>query len=153
MTGARDELGAGAFEGRHVIGMWWWEVAAVRGSWLRAFDLVDEVWAGSRFVADVFAASRRCRSSTSRCRSPSRSSRPPGRDALGLPPDRFLFGLVMDYASVAARKNPLGLIEAFARAFGADDDGVGLVHQDARRRALARRARRACWPPPARTPA
>src|SRR5919107_4207235 len=56
MSGARDELGADAFEGRHVIGMWWWEVAAVKGRWLRAFDLVDEVWAGSRFVAGVCAA-------------------------------------------------------------------------------------------------
>src|SRR4051795_13686077 len=56
MTGACDELGPAAFEGRHVIGMWWWEVAALPQRWLRAFDLVDEVWVGSRFVADLLAA-------------------------------------------------------------------------------------------------
>jgi hypothetical protein len=126
MTGARDELGAGAFDDHHVIGMWWWEVAAVRGSWLRAFDLVDEVWAGSRFVADVFAAVAPVPVVHVPLPVPEPVISAAGRDALGLAPHRFLFGLVMDYASVAARKNPLGLIEAFARAFG-DDDGVGLV--------------------------
>ena len=126
MTGARDELGAGAFEGRHVIGMWWWEVAAVRGSWLRAFDLVDEVWAGSRFVADVFAAVAPVPVVHVPMPVPEPVASAAGRDALGLPEDRFLFGLVYDYASVAARKNPLGLIDAYVRAFG-DDERVGLV--------------------------
>src|SRR5262249_13816363 len=47
----------------------------------------------------------------------------PGADraALGLP-DGFLFGFVFDYGSVAARKNPLGLVEAFRRAFPAGGD-------------------------------
>lgn len=126
MTGARDELGAGAFEGRHVIGMWWWEVAAVHGRWLRAFDLVDEVWAGSRFVADVFAAVAPVPVVHVPMPVPEPVISAAGRDTLGLPQHRFLFGLVYDYASVAARKNPLGLIDAFARAFG-DDEEVGLV--------------------------
>jgi hypothetical protein len=46
---------------------------------------------------------------------------PVGRAGLGLP-EGFLFGFVYDYASVAARKNPLGLIDAFTRAFGHDGD-------------------------------
>ncbi|HEV2786106.1 MAG TPA: hypothetical protein VGV67_06950, partial [Solirubrobacteraceae bacterium] len=105
MTGARDELGAGAFEGRHVIGMWWWEVAALPARWLRAFDLVDEIWVGSRFVADVFSAV----SPVPVVHVPQPVSEPVasrvGRAELGLPTDRFLFGFVFDYASVAQRKN------------------------------------------------
>lgn len=126
MTGARDELGPAAFDGAHVIGMWWWEVAAVHGRWLRAFDLVDEVWAGSRFVADVFAAIAPVPvvHVPLPVREPVCSSH--GRAQLGLPQDAFLFGFAFDYASVAARKNPLGLIEAFARAFPPDSgDGAG----------------------------
>ena len=128
MTGARDELGAAAFEGRHVVGLWWWEVAALPARWLRAFDLVDEVWAGSRFVADVFGAVAPVPvvHVPFPVREPVASDK--GRAPLGLPPDVFLFGFVFDYASVAARKNPLGLIEAFGRAFpGGDGDGVALV--------------------------
>jgi hypothetical protein len=126
MTGARDELGAAAFEGRHVIGMWWWEVAAVQARWLRAFDLVDEVWAGSRFVADVLSAVAPVPVVHVPMPVPEPVISAAGREALGLPEHRFLFGLVYDYASVAARKNPLGLIDAYLRAFG-DDEGVGLV--------------------------
>lgn len=127
MSGARDELGAAAFAG-HVIGVWWWEVAALPARWLRAFDLVDEVWAGSRFVADVFAAVAPVPvvHVPIAVREPVASDK--GRAALGLPEDAFLFGFVFDYASVAARKNPLGLIEAFGRAFpDGDGDGVALV--------------------------
>ncbi len=127
MTGARDELGPGAFEGRHVVGLWWWEVAALPARWLRAFDLVDEVWAGSRFVADVFAAVAPVPvvHMPIPVRDPVCSER--GRAQLGLPADAFLFGFVFDHASVAGRKNPLGLIEAFSRAFPAADEDAGVA--------------------------
>jgi hypothetical protein len=116
MTGARDELGPSAFEGRHVIGMWWWEVAALPQRWLRAFDLVDEVWVGSRFVADLLAAVSPVPVVHVPLALPEPVASAAGRAQLGLPAG-FLFGFVYDYASVAARKNPLGLIDAFARAF------------------------------------
>jgi len=129
MTGAADELGPAVLEGRHVIGLWWWEVAALPPRWLRAFDLVDEVWAGSRFVADVLGAVAPVPVVHVPLPVAEPVSSEAGRAALGLPA-AFLFGFVFDYASVAARKNPLGLVEAFVRAFppGAGaDDGVALV--------------------------
>ena len=128
MTGARDELGPAAFEGRHVIGMWWWEVAALPQRWLRAFDLVDEVWVGSRFVADLLAAVSPVPVVHVPLAVPEPVASDAGRAQLGLP-EGFLFGFVYDYASVVARKNPLGLIEAFGRAFPAQsgDDGPSLV--------------------------
>ncbi len=123
MTGAVDELGPAALDGRHVIGMWWWEVGALPQRWLRAFDLVDEVWVGSRFVADLLAAV----SPVPVVHVPLAVPEPVvaagvGRAELGLPAG-FLFGFVFDYASVAARKNPLGLVEAFGRAFAAGAEG------------------------------
>jgi glycosyltransferase involved in cell wall biosynthesis len=131
MSGARDELGAAAFDGRHVVGMWWWEVAALPARWLRAFDLVDEVWVGSRFVADVLAAVAPVPVVHVPQPVPEPACSEASRPELGLPDDeRFLFGFVMDYASVAERKNPLGLVEAFSRAFprgSGEDEGVGLV--------------------------
>jgi glycosyltransferase involved in cell wall biosynthesis len=130
MVGARDELGATAFDGRYVVGMWWWEVAAIPPRWLRAFDLVDEVWVGSRFVADVLAAVAPVPVVHVPLPVPEPVCSSASRAALGLPEDRFLFGFAFDYASVAGRKNPLGLIEAFARAFpagAADGDDVALV--------------------------
>src|SRR5919198_4260671 len=56
LEGAHDELGPGFFEGRYTIGLWWWEVDAFPERFMRAFDLVDEVWVGSHHVADSLSA-------------------------------------------------------------------------------------------------
>jgi hypothetical protein len=126
MAAARDQQPA-AFDGRHVVGMWWWEVLAFPARFARAFDDVDEVWVGSRFVADVIGAVAPV--PVVRMPLPVAPPRPADVDraSLGLPPG-FLFGFVFDYASVAGRKNPLGVIEAFRRAFAdAGSDGPSLV--------------------------
>src|SRR5687767_7184590 len=54
MAGAREALQLEG-GGRRVIGLWWWEVGVFPGRWRRAFDGVDEVWVGSRFMADLLA--------------------------------------------------------------------------------------------------
>jgi glycosyltransferase involved in cell wall biosynthesis len=126
LQGVRDELGAEPFEGHHVVGLWWWEVGTFPAAWTRGFDGVDEVWAGSRFVADAIAAV----SPVPVVRVPTPVAAPVvapvGREELGLPPTGWLAGLAYDYGSVAVRKNPLGAIAAFTRAF-APGDGAALV--------------------------
>ncbi|HEV2752647.1 MAG TPA: glycosyltransferase family 4 protein, partial [Solirubrobacteraceae bacterium] len=123
MPAARDELGAAAFEGRRVIGLWWWEVQGLPGRWARSFDGVDEVWAGSRFVADVLGAVAPVPVVAMPLPVASPVAGEVDRAALGLPGEAFLFGFVFDHASGFARKNPLGLIEAFTRAFPGDGRG------------------------------
>jgi glycosyltransferase involved in cell wall biosynthesis len=126
MPGVRDELGPEPFDGRHVVGLWWWEVASFPAHWARGFDGLDEVWAGTRFVADAIAAV----SPVPVVHVPTPVAQPVvapvGREELGLPRDAWLAGLAFDYGSVAERKNPLGAIEAFTRAFG-PEDGAALV--------------------------
>ena len=53
------------------------------------------------------------------------------RARFGLPGDQFLFAFVFDMGSTAARKNPLGVVEAYRKAFG-DRGDVGLVLKVAR---------------------
>lgn len=150
MAGARAQLPGAAWDDRQVIGLWWWEVAQVPGRWVRAFDGVDEVWAGSRFVAELLAAV----SPVPVVRMPLPVAEPPVADVtraqLGLPETGFLVGFAFDHASTLGRKNPLGLIEAFARAFPEDDHaGEQLVvktlggdrHPDAHAQLLAAAAR------------
>src|SRR4029078_4508208 len=55
LTGAEAQLERKFFADRYTIGYWWWEVEAFPPRWERAFDLVDEIWTGSRFVADALA--------------------------------------------------------------------------------------------------
>jgi hypothetical protein len=134
MAAARDELGEAAFAGRRTIGLWWWEVQGLPGRWLRAFDGLDEVWAGSRFVADALGAVAPVPVVRVPLPVAQPVAAPLGREVLGLPQDGFLFGFVFDPASGFERKNPLGLVEAFARAFpGEGDEHLVLKTLEARR--------------------
>ncbi len=113
-----NELGADFFAGKYNIGYWAWELDSFPEEWRGRFDYLDEVWVGSRFVQNTLAHV-----------SPipvvimgvEMDRRPPGgvtRAALGLPDDRFIFLFAFDMLSIFERKNPLGAIEAYRRAFG-----------------------------------
>jgi hypothetical protein len=109
-------MGEKFFVDRYTIGWWWWEVSEFPERWLDSFQRLDELWAGSRFVAEALAAV----SPVPVIQIPTPVSVPgfPRREPerFDLPP-QFSFLFSFDYASVLARKNPLGCITAFLRAF------------------------------------
>jgi glycosyltransferase involved in cell wall biosynthesis/SAM-dependent methyltransferase len=111
-----DEVGPAFFKARYSIGLWWWEVSQFPERWLDAFNHVDEVWAGSRFVAD--ALSQVSPVPVVHITQPVLIEEPPAIDraTLGLP-EGFVFLFSFDYESVFARKNPLAIVEAFSAAF------------------------------------
>jgi glycosyltransferase involved in cell wall biosynthesis len=120
-----DRLGGSFTRGRHTIGMWAWEVEHFPDQFAAAAALVDEVWAISRHAADAIA--RKVDVPVHSVPPPvvDRAPSPRSRRELGLP-DGFVFLFCFDYFSVAARKNPVGLVEAFRRAF-APGEGPRLV--------------------------
>ena len=104
------------------IGYFFWELAEVPDEQQWGIGLVDEIWAPTRFVADAYRA----------------ATDTPVRDVpLPLPvlerpaataetergsgDERFDVLVAFDFLSVMERKNPLGAIEAFRRAFPADE--------------------------------
>src|SRR5919197_5333589 len=103
LEGAHDELGPGFFEGRYTIGLWWWEIDAFPERFMRAFDLVDEVWVGSHHVADSLSAV----SPVPVERMPLPLELEPAGDAPPDLPDGFKFLFAFDYGGVFDRKNPL----------------------------------------------
>jgi glycosyltransferase involved in cell wall biosynthesis len=109
------------------VGIWYWEVGVFPEALRPAFELVDQVWCASEHVRTALAgwADGKVRKHPLVIEAP---TRPPSllRADLRLPPDRFLFGFAFDYFSVLRRKNPVGLIEAYRRAFG-PEDGAALV--------------------------
>jgi glycosyltransferase involved in cell wall biosynthesis len=107
-------LGEDYFEGPR-IGIWGWETNSIPRRWQRAFRLVDEIWVYSRFMAENIGSVAPV---------PVVVLPPPveapndGVERLRLDvPEGFLFLFVFDYLSTVQRKNPVGLIEAFKRAF------------------------------------
>jgi glycosyltransferase involved in cell wall biosynthesis/SAM-dependent methyltransferase len=111
-----DDVGPAFFDARYTIGLWWWEVSSFPERWLDSFEHVDEVWAGSRHVADALAAVSPVPVVHTTVPVTVPPFAPRTRAELGLP-EGFLFLFTFDHNSVFARKNPLGLIEAFMRAF------------------------------------
>ncbi len=114
--------------GSYRIGMWYWEVESFPASRDAAFSHVDEVWAATDFVRDAIAARATVPVRTVTPPLPQRSAiEPPEIPArLQIPVDRPWFFFAFDYLSTVERKNPLGLLDAFDRAFS-QDDGEGPI--------------------------
>ena len=109
------ELGPEFFEDRYTIGVWAWEVDVVPASWDRAFGLVDEIWVYSTYVQEILSHA----SPVPVVRVPLPIVAPPAGGEVGALrlPEGFAFLFLFDFYSTLARKNPLGLVEAFRRAF------------------------------------
>jgi glycosyltransferase involved in cell wall biosynthesis/2-polyprenyl-3-methyl-5-hydroxy-6-metoxy-1,4-benzoquinol methylase len=111
------EVGSSFFEGRYTIALWWWEVGEFPSGWEDAFEHIDEVWVASSHIYDAIAPASPV--PVVRMTLPAVTPRVAARTRaqLGMPEEGFLFLFVHDYHSTAARKNPVGTIEAFKRAF------------------------------------
>lgn len=126
-----DRLGVRFRQNRYTIGFWSWDVEDLPPELATAAQLLDEVWATSQHAA---GAIHRAFEANDIDR-PVHVVAPPvrasaasggrGRSELGLP-DGFLFLSCVDMLGVVERKNPLGVIEAFCRAF-APGEGPQLV--------------------------
>jgi glycosyltransferase involved in cell wall biosynthesis len=122
----RSIFGSGFFNHRYNIGYWVWEMEYLPKSWRPYVESFNEVWTPSTFCLEIF--SREVQVPVIRMPHNVAPKPPDGinRRELGLPEDGFIFLVMADFASIAERKNPLGAIEAFSRAFGSKREGVFL---------------------------
>ena len=109
-----ERLGEDHFHGPR-IGVWGWETNSIPSRWGPAFELVDEIWVYSRFMAENIGsvAPVPVVAVPPPVQAP-REDQTPLR--LGVP-EGFLFLFLFDYYSTPHRKNPVGLIQAFKAAF------------------------------------
>jgi glycosyltransferase involved in cell wall biosynthesis len=106
--------------GRANVGYWYWETEVFPESWHDRFAYFDEIWVASEF----------CRAAIGKASEIEVAVVPPPvvLDPLPAPPngsprtemEPFRFLTVSDAESVPERKNPLGAVRAFARAFSGD---------------------------------
>ena len=125
VSALHEHLGTEIFAGRYNIGYWLWELETFPAErWYGAFDLLHEIWTPSTFCADAISAV----SPVPVRRVPLAVEPPaaPGFDRahFGLPEDAFVFLYTFNFLSYFERKNPLAVIEAFRRAFSAEDDAL-----------------------------
>ena len=120
-------LGNSFVKGRYNIGYWVWELSGFPEAWVGTLEYFNEIWCPSRFI----------QSAVSKCSTGSVVYMPPAfeienfnefdRAYFSLPKKRFLFLFVFDFKSYVSRKNPLGCIQAFQKAFPKSNKNVGLI--------------------------
>jgi glycosyltransferase involved in cell wall biosynthesis len=114
---AHTILGAEFFFGHFNIAYCVWEQSEFPEEWTSALDLVGEVWTASTFCADVL--SRKTSRPVVRIPHNVQPVVPAhlDRSAFGLPEDGFIFLGMADFYSTPERKNPLGSLEAYVKAY------------------------------------
>ena len=109
--------GAQLLQGHCNIGWWPWELPVWPRRWAGAFELVDEVWAATRYTQAMYQQAGGRPVPLMPLPVAVDRMQPCGRAALGLPEQRFLYLFVFDFNSRLTRKNPWAVIEAFQRAY------------------------------------
>lgn len=113
-------------EGAWNIGVWHWELSEFPECWRESFSPLQEIWAPSRFVQEALMPVSPIPVNWMPHCIDFETDSADWRTHFGLPKDRLLVLVMYDSASVRHRKNPLGAVEAFVKAFG-DRPDVGLV--------------------------
>lgn len=122
------------------IGVWHWELPELPDVWISSADPLDEIWAPSAFVQS--AVSRKVTIPVVHMPHGVAVTEiePCSPQELGVPAGRFTFLCMFDFRSVVHRKNPLGAIEAFHRAFAGSSPAALLIktsHADEHRQEYA----------------
>lgn len=109
------------------IGYWFWEQTTFPRHWYHAFGPYSEIWVASRFCQSALSAVSPL--PVVWMRPLVAPADPPRvtRAQLRWPEDRFVFYFSFDVMSILERKNPLGFIEAYRRAFGKQSQSTCLV--------------------------
>lgn len=113
--------------GRFNVGVWFWEAADLPARSRRAFDVMDELWVASNYLADVFGQYGKVPVKVIGLAADLPEAPETSRSEFGLSEDEFVLLFVYDALSAHGRKNPEKALEAFANAFAPDFSGVRFV--------------------------
>lgn len=115
------------WKGRYNIAFWLWELEEFPSEWTFALKCFHEIWTPSEFSSESIrrVTDKPVLAMPYYLTAPTDSALT--RSRFGLPEDIFLFLTMYDTGSTMERKNPMGAVRAFKRAFSPEDSGVGLV--------------------------
>jgi len=109
------------------VGVWHWELPELPDEWIASADVFDEIWAPSAFIQS--AVSRKVTKPV--VHMPHgiaiREMESCSPEELGVARGQFVFLCMFDLGSVAVRKNPMGAIDAFHRAFPSTSNATLLI--------------------------
>ena len=123
----KENIPSKQWEETYKIGIWYWELPEFPDRWLSSFDMVDEIWAPTRFIQDAVSMKAKCPVIYMPLPMELKIPQEVSREKYGLPSEAFLFVNMYDTLSMQSRKNPTAVIQAFKKAFKPDDLSVGLI--------------------------
>lgn len=109
------------------IAFWLWELQEFPKEYLGAIRFFDEIWTPSEFTSDCIRRVTDKPVYTMPYYVVAEREAGCGRRFFGLPEDKFLYLVMYDTNSTMERKNPLGALEAYKRAFPEEKPDIGLV--------------------------
>lgn len=128
----RAVMGPERFETSHTILRSYWELADIPVAWHGPLSECDEIWAPSHFVKEALGSHIGVPVLVMPPAVDVTINQGLSRNELGLKADVYYFTFTFDLASYPKRKNPLGVVAAFQRAFPARTEKVGLILKYAR---------------------
>ena len=121
------ELPQNTWDKRFNIGIWLWELDEIPLEWEKAFSLVDEIWVPSVFCQKAFEKKSPVPVKLIPYGLEAEYATEFEREHLNLPTDKFLFLVMFDTNSTMERKNPIGAIKAYKKAFPPTEKSTGIV--------------------------
>lgn len=121
------ELGSEYFQYHYTIAYWAWETARIPREWLLNQGFIDEIWTPSEFCRQIFQEEIAKPITVIPPSIELGLREQADRRDYGLPEQDFLFLCLVDFLSLAERKNPQGALDAYLRAFTGQDRGVRFV--------------------------
>lgn len=112
---------------RYNIGFWLWELEEFPDEWVSCFNCLDEIWAPSKFICDAIRKKTTLPVYCMPYYVDVNIGNEYSRRHFGIPEDKFLYLMMYDQSSCMERKNPIGVLNAFKKAFDKENQSVGLV--------------------------
>ena len=116
------------FAGKVNVAWWSWELPKVPPEWIQSFRHFNEVWVLSNFIREIFA--KVSPTAVRKINFPlqiDETSIDARKFRVGFGQDACVFLFAFEYQSGFQIKNPLGLIDAFSRAFSKTDKALLVI--------------------------
>ena len=115
-------------DNHYFIGQFYWELSDIGSLHECALSLMDEIWVASQYLKDVYEKHVSIPIHVMG-QAVETNAQNGGftRASFGLPEDSYLFLASFDAGSIVERKNPLGAVQAFRKAFSHGSEKAALV--------------------------
>ncbi|WP_078453604.1 glycosyltransferase [Solemya velum gill symbiont] len=124
---AYSHFGKDFFQGRYNVGYWAWELSKCPDEWWLPIEMMDEIWAPTKFIQDGFSAKTDKPVELMPLCVELPEFKPQPRSYFSLDENSFIFVFVFDAFSYLVRKNPEAILDAFEQAFPMGTESVTLV--------------------------